>query len=94
MESNNNKVQGNVFMLKQDKTNYVIHMYFVLNLFYKAAFTLIYFIVFLLVYVLILRLIIYRPLSLYINLYIKKQHILFNDSLYPNYTFQIKSSLI
>ena len=44
MGSNNNKVRGNVFMLKQDKTKYVIYMYFVINLFYKAAFTLIYFI--------------------------------------------------
>ena len=39
---------------------------------------------------------IYKQLHLYINLYIKKQHVflLRNDHLYSIYTFQIKSSLI
>ena len=39
---------------------------------------------------------IYKQLSLYINLYIKKQHVflLHNDDLYSIYTFQIESSLI
>ena len=39
---------------------------------------------------------IYKQLHLYINLYIKKQHVflLRDDNLYSIYTFQIKSSLI
>ena len=39
---------------------------------------------------------IYKQLPLYINLYIKKQHVflLRNDDLCSIYTFQIKSSLI
>ena len=37
-----------------------------------------------------------KQLSLYINLYIKKEHdfLLRNDNLYSIYTFQIKLSLI
>ena len=39
---------------------------------------------------------IYKQLYLYINLYIKKQHVslLRNDDLYSIYTFPIKSSLV
>ena len=38
----------------------------------------------------------YKQLRLYINLYVKKQHVFLfrNDHLYSIYTFQIKSSLI
>ena len=38
----------------------------------------------------------YKQLSLYVNLYNKKQHVflLRNDDLHSIYTFQIKSSLI
>ena len=62
---------------------------------HKAAFTLIYILmVNILIYILICR--IYKQLRLYINLYIKKEHVLLlrNDHLYSIYTFQIKSSLI